>query len=362
MLNLFNEQSPTIRGNIVLPEFIYVKNGLYANLLKMVSYYRENPRSVDSSHFLVRLLQSITVPLSMMDLRYVDLVSDLADDLSMSLQMTSPGYYGKAFKDGVFYGRGFTEVLISTSEFFDVEDAAANWEDLEPIRVLAHPKTDLNLDLPNGRSTGSEVGHAVLAINIPLLALQYKKFREREHQLELEHQRTVMQFLCMYPLPNLLYSHLDIAIFNRLHTFFKGGETMVSMRRSPLFIHDHSTRLDIYLNKLLRILERRDLYFDAMLTSIPLVSSVSLRDVVRLPRIPLTRQVLWSLIMARIPYISFLLQLNFNSGSNRNRKDLVLIDREIKRLIHDRGLQQGLTRENYKEVMDSLEGEIRAYI
>ena len=68
--------------------------------------------AVESSHFLVRLLQSITVPQSQNIERYYDNVDAISLNVSMALKMTSAISKGEMF-DGVFYGKGNPEILIA---------------------------------------------------------------------------------------------------------------------------------------------------------------------------------------------------------------------------------------------------------
>lgn len=362
MHQLFLKRPTVVRGLFQLPAFTYIRNGLSTNLVKLVSFYRENPRAVRSDHFLVRLLQSIAVSHQHEPVYYVDLVSDIADELAMSLGMTSPLYPGRVFDPGIFYGRGTSEVLVSATVPFDAVEAAKDWEDLEPIWVLSHPKTDLNMDLPIGRSNGGNGGMAVIAINIPMLALQYRQWRAREQLLRPDNQRSLMQFLCLYPLANMLRSHLDIALFNRLRAHFHGRVPLESIRRPPLHVIRYEDKVDALLSDLVTILKRKNQYFDAVLASIPLVVENNALNRLMLPKLPPTRQVLWALTLARLDTVAFLVQLEAESNMGRNQQSINKIRRGLIQLKNDRVWQQALPRELYHEVMTYIDDEITAYI
>lgn len=359
----FYQTPPEVRRRkVVLPKFIYVKNGLAEKLLNKVTYWRENPRAVRSNHFLVRLLQSIPVSKYTDDRRFVDNVEDMALDLAMSLRMTSPIYRGEAFEHGPFYGRDSVEVLLAHSEDFDVDKSALRWKKLEPIRFLTHPKTDLDLNVPLGEPTGSETGLSVIAINIPMLAFQYKKWWEEELKVRPENPRTVMQFVRMYALPNTLYSQLDIAMFNRQVAIFREQKVISGTSKDPFFTIDYSEKFDAVAEQLFSNLTGRKLYFDEMLDNLLTVAYDSAFEYIRLPEFARTRQVIWALTLARLPYFSYLLELNYRTGSRMNRQELNNLRRFMRRLKMDRDIESALPQYLSMEVKHRLLTEIEAYL
>jgi hypothetical protein len=227
MHNLFNLMPNIEHGILRLPEWAYVRTELRRNLDRVIAYYRKHPTAVHSAHFLVRLLQSITVPKSLNLERYYYNVDAGALNLSMALKMTSSIYRGQLF-DGVFYS-DCKEILIAHSEPFDFHQAHRNWETLCPIEVLRHPLSDLGLGLPDGDKIGSDYGIAVISINIPMLAVQYRAFRINEEYLtgNSDSQRSVMQFIRMYVIPNMLPSHLDHCLFNRIYNLHIGAPSVL---------------------------------------------------------------------------------------------------------------------------------------
>lgn len=359
----FYQTPPTVgRREVVLPKFVYVRNGLAENLMKKITYQRENPQAVRSNHFIVRLLESISVDKTIEDLRYVDSVSDITMDLAMSLNMTSAMYQGEAFEDGPFYGRESTEILIAHATGFDLGKGAKRWWKLEPIRFLRHPKTDLNMDVPNGEPTGSETGISVIEINIPMLAFQYKKWMENEYRVRRENPRSTMQFVRMYVLPNMLYTQLDIALFNRQVARLRGKQVMESGVRDPYYLTDWSAKVDELIEGLFGSLVGRLLSFDAILHNLLVVNHDSIFDIMALPKGPKTRQVIWALAIARIPYFSYLLEMDFMTGSSMNRSEMNQLRRAMRRLRVDRDIEKALPTDIAEEVKLSLRTDIEAYL
>lgn len=362
MYTLLNERSAPARGIVSFPEFTYVKNGLARNLETTVRYYRQNPKAVASDHLLVRLLQSISTPFGEDVIIYKDRVTDVAFDLAMSLGMTSSLSTGKAF-DGVFYGSGTSEVLIATFEDFDVSQVMGNWQNLRPVRVMRHPRTDLTMVIPNGQANSSESGIAVILINIPMLACQYRQFVLTDALLNKDTRFSTNQFVHMFVLPNMMYSHLDVALQNRIYALFREWHVSDSAGGTAFAVPNYQPNIDPILQRqILNALRQMTYDFPNLLRGFPAITEASLLDVNRLPQMPLTRQVTWALTLARIPVFELLLQINWYSRNSNNQMYLNRIKRSLQELRNDAALRGGLSIGLYRELLTELKDEIEAYL
>ena len=335
MYRLFNTLTKSTQGIITPPLWVYVKQGLQRNLQIVTQYYRTNPMAVNSSHFLVRLLQSITIPQSMNLERYYANVDAISLKLSMAMKMTSSIFKGQLF-DGVFYGPNSLEVLIADNESFDIVEANKNWEDLCPVQVLRHPKSDLGLNLLDGTNTGSETGLAVIVINIPMLALQYRAFRYNEIYLSKsedtedgDSQKSIMQFVHMYVLPNMLYSHLDQAIFNRIDNFEKGAPLGKSKKNHPFYLTDWSSKLNQIHGILLNNLKTTKRNFFDILKTIPMVTCENAAELMIVPDLVPTRQVIWALSISRLNVLSFIFRVFEEGAGIKNQSEINYVLKQI---------------------------------
>jgi hypothetical protein len=357
MYNLFNLMAPAGQGVHKDPAWLYVRDGLKRSLGTVISYYRKHPMAVQSSHFLVRLLHSITVPQSMNLERYYDNVDAMALNMSMALKMTSPIYRGHLF-DGVFYGQDCPEVLIAHTDAFDPFEAHRNWQNLCPVKVLRHPKSDLGMNLPDGTHSGSETGLAVIAINIPMLAIQYRAFRLNEEMLadiNPESQRSIMQFIHMYVLPNMLFSHLDIALFNRMENHRKGAPLGETTKQHPFYLTDFTDKVDRVQEGILHNLQRAGKDFTGILRSVPLVTKDTLERAMALPDVAPTRQVLWGLVLARLPILTFLFSVLEDGPGMRSRTEVNRVLRAIQQWKTDQLLRTMLPVEEYLFAQDEID-------
>lgn len=356
MYTLFNATSDINQGIVKFPEWTMTRDGLKRNLGLILSYHRKNPTAVKSNHFLVRLLHSITIPQSQNLERYYYNVDSLALNMSMALKMTSPIYRGVLFQ-GVFYGPEVSEVLIANNAEFDFEAAHRNWRNLAPIQVLYHPVSHLAMNLPDGQKNGSESGFAVISINIPMLAVQYRAFRLNEIAVaESDSQRSIMQFLRMYPIPNMLYSHLDLALMNRISNMYTGAPQGASSRAHSFYVPDYTPKVTQVYDKVLGSLERAGKNFAGVLKSIPGVILEDMEQTLELPKIAPTQQVIWALVMARLAAIEFLLRTTKEHPKIRNQREVNRILKDILFFKTNRTFATVLPRELYLDVQYSVDG------
>lgn len=311
------------------PAWEILRRGLSLNLSNVVNYYHRFPGRVDGSHFLVKLISSMNVSKTISLDRFYATANSRALNLSKSLMMTSSISTGKVF-DGVFYGEGVKEILIAHDEYFDFFEAAENWRSLQPIKVLSHPKSDLMINIPNGKSYSLEEGIAVIAINVPMLVLQYREYQRYEDSIALakgESPRGLTHYIYSYALTNMLYSHLDIAVFNRLYNLLVGAPLGESDRKHSFYIQDYSDKVtDLQLLQL-RTLERNPRKLDAMMKMVPLVTESNLSELVKLPDMVPTRQVVWALVLGRLQTLSFLYNASVDEARVRNGSEVNRISR-----------------------------------
>lgn len=363
MHTLFDSIPTATRGAVKFPEFLYVKNGMSRELAEAVQYYHhERVRAVKSSHLLARLIQSMNVSMDRSYQNFLDVAEEKGMTLAKRLEITTPLQAGEVLEPGVFYGDGVDEILIFATDPIDIETAKVHWRDLQPIRVLRHPFDDISMPLALGEYPYDREGFAVIAIDIPMLMFQYRRWYETEKGLDEDADRSVYQFISMYPIPNMLYTHLDVAIFNRLHRMLRGEELSEFDRVHPFVMKDFSRKLDSFLEKQIDLLRRRRFTFEEILLGIPMLTAHNLFEVSRLPETIRTRQINWALVMARLPLIKFLLLLNDEANSRANRYYMNRIKMSLKEIRQDRTLKSSLPRKLYDELEETLRTDVAMYL
>lgn len=306
-----------------------VREVLKGNLQRTIRYYRRNPTAVESDHLLVRTLQSITVPQSLELDRYYWNVDSMAMNHSMALGMTSSISAGHVF-DGVFFGKGSREIVIAHDTGFDFNNIAANWENATPVKVLRHASTDLGIPIPDG--SVSTPGFAVILINIPMLAVQYREFRRREQLITAiseDSQRTLMHFIRMYVLPNMLFSILDTTLFNRIHNLSRGIENDKQGRWHSFHLNDYTSKVDDVHQTILSNLSNVTRNFTGISRNVPLVTKKDLDELMTFPDMVPTNQVIWGLVIGSLPPIDFIARVSGDTMRAKNQNVINQIRRAL---------------------------------
>lgn len=363
MHQLFKERAITVSGGQLFPQFNYAKQGLMRNVEKILRYRRDFTGRVNSDHPLVKFLQNLNVPLTMEPSYYIDRVTDVALDYAMAWKLTSPLSRGKVWSPAVFYGPSVDEVILANIDDFDASNIETNWQNLQPIRVLYHPKTDLSLTIPEGNYPGKEGGYAVISINIPMLAVQYRMWREYDLRVNGgESPRTIMQFLTQYPLPNMLPSHLDWVLYNRAIAYFFDTPVATLPNTHSFQLSDYSQPVDEVVKAYIGRVEHKQWDFDTILSAFPCVMHQDFHDVIREPEMAYSVQVQWAILLAQLPLIAFLVQFNYLTNNQRNRAYLQFIKRTLRSYDLNRTIRTALPRDQYESVMVLLERGVLPYL
>jgi hypothetical protein len=355
MHTLFNLAPRSLQGIQVPGAWYAIRGGLRRNLGQVIRYYRHTPGAVRSSHPLVKLVQSVDVPLSLTLERYHANVDAMALNLSMAMKMTSSIFRGKVW-NGEFYGAGHEEILVVHTEYFDLALTHRDWHNATPLRVLRHSGSDLEMNLPDGRFVGSETGLAVIAINLPMLMVQYRAFREEEkRKARGVDEKSVTMFVHRFVLPNMLFSQLDQTLLNRIRCLQARVPAGWSTRKHPFALTDYSPRLDRCYEEILVGLARQGKNFIGVLQSVPAAARRNLEEAMHLPDMAPTRQVMWALAIARLPMLDFVLSASSDSPGTRNQSEINLLNRTFFGWQQERlfdGVMDALT---HQAVMDELD-------
>ncbi|WP_144106658.1 hypothetical protein [Paraburkholderia sp. BCC1886] len=357
MHTLFNLVPRALQGIQIPGLWPYVREGLRRNIGQVIRYYRNAPMAVKSDHILVKLIQSVNIPLSHNLERYFANVDAVSLNLSMALKMTSSLYRGKMW-DGDFYGPGHDEVLLAHTETFDVDRTHDDWQNVTPVRVLRHPRSDLYMNLPNGHLTGTETGICVIAINVPMLMVQYRAFRLAQDGITGGvDEKSTMMFIHMYVLPNMLFSHLDQALFNRIRKLQAKEAVGESIRKHPFAQIDYSAKVDACYNQILTNFDRHPMNFVGTLQSVPAAARSNMEQAMKVPDMAPTRQAMWALALARLPMLDFVLTMAMGSPQTRNQLEVDLINRTFLGWQQERlfdGVMDPLVRQDVIEELTDI--------
>jgi hypothetical protein len=344
MYNLFKSHSNIRAASYAFPLFDYVRRILMRDINKLVKYRQLNQKGVRSDHLLVKTLQSLNIPYNgNLDI-YRGQIESRANSIGGNLGYSSNLQRGKVFfgKQANFYGNKTVELVIASTDDFDLTDAEIEWPSWRPVRVLAHPRSDINIEVIDGTNHFSESGMVVVEVNIPMLACQYQLWKLS--QVESTVKQTVTQFVTGYPLTNAIYSHLDISIFNRIsRTLFK--EPYGTAKDAvPFFTTDSTSFLDKYIKDIVGRFTKASLTWEDALRNIPSLIDEDMLNVHRLPKMPMTSQVIWAMVGARMNVVSFLVKLRDVGGHYTSINDVIMLRRSLVDIESGKLLSNGVPK------------------
>mgnify|MGYP003477402966 CR=1 FL=1 len=357
MYSLFNEEDRLHLPRELFPAFDYVRRTYINEVLNIVDYYRNRVYAVKSNHFLANLLYHINIPMQYSIDRYTDVAYARAPFLAKTLNMTSDINYGQIFK-GVFYGLSCDELILYEEEYFNPFYAEREWERINAVKVLLHPKSDLGLLLPNGRDSSTGGGLAVIAVNVPLLAVQYRGFVKNQMTKIKQEDNAMLgiqHFIHMYVLPNMLYSQIDITIMNRLMNLFYNAPMSEPLLKHPFKVLDLSHRVDHVLMDVLKVLQNKPERFDAAMNQVPTIIAKNMQDALQMPDIAPTRQVMWALLLTRLDIMKFFIDVSNETSLRINRMEINQLKRLINHMRIDAVFSNVLPKDLTYDTMETID-------
>lgn len=335
MYQLFNSESRLRQTNIATFGLDYVKRELMNVQVNRYKQLRaDNPGYLKSDHLLQKILGMVDIPFDGDLPDYYLRVSSIVDRIAGQMGFCTAGHHGRVRNHSHFYGKGVNEVIIAIADD-EVTPGQIwfNWRNMSPVRVLSHPISGCGIIELDGTNEikGLPLGAmAVIEINIPLLACQYHLWRMATASMAPEgFAYPVAHFLTQVIIPNVLPSHLDVAVGNTLHSLI-GGEGYVRVESDmPFYTADLYPRLEKGLLELADRFTKQTLYYKDILSNIPVFGNDTLIQTVRMPDIAYTNQAIWALTVARMPVIAMLLKFDQLSRNVKNDADRNRIKRSL---------------------------------
>lgn len=350
MLSLFNEDFFHRARIYNIPNEAMLKRRYLEDYTKLHSYLLSRKFILPNDHILIKLIKSVNVSFKRDLYDYVETVRDATPDLEAMLKLTSPlNFYLPNYKTN-FYNNKCTEVLISVREDFDITLAMKHWKNLEPLRVISHPFTDLSYTPLVGKYVSSNAsGMVYIFIDVPKLMFQYRMW-VREQLNNKQPVGELSKFLIDYPLFNLMKSHTDVAMFNRIHNVLRDKQSDPYNPKISLATIDNTKYAEGAAQVFVSQIIKSPIRFDEIIQNMPTVFNKDFLNVIRLPDIAKTRQVKAVLVGARLKLFEFLLEVNAVQKSSINRSWLNTISNELKYLSNENILRFGLQSETDEQV------------
>lgn len=365
MLALFQSRSHLTYPTSIPMEFKNIKDRYIREVQNIKDYYHTRTYAINNKHIVVRLSNAVLGSLEVDNVSYLRAVNARSQYVANAYKLTSSVSRGKIYR-GEFYGPRYHEVLLYDSDSHTPQDIISgpvmpnihhprHWSNQCPISVLWHDNSDMGLLLPNGKDTNTGIGSSVLSLDLNLLSVTYKEFIKRHYKNNEGSSLNAQHFVYMYVIPNILDSHIDIAIMNRLMNLYYNQPMTQPMVKHPIVVSDYTAKLDAILKKVIANIENTTMRYEAMLRNIPTVSSRDMQDALMLPPVAPTQQVSWALYLSRLKVIQFMLDIGGDKGRAANNDLINDLKFSLKQLKKNNDLYAVLPLPMYVELMDRVD-------
>lgn len=360
MYSLFktSERNQTVLAS---PRHGYISERFDEAITRAAYNYRRTPYFVEADHILITILQQIGLSYSKNDKIFYAEVDHRTTRIAAACGFTDVNAKSGASAKNSFFDPAISEIVVSVSNgYTDLVSIDGMWKEFAPVRILYHPYNDLTLNIRNGSTTKGVRGYAVIAVDIPLLALQYYKWR-RWCEQNLDIMPPIGQFIYQYPLVNMMRSDLNMSYFNQLAAYAT-GTPIISQRKNYNFsIPDVSQFVKDDIGYILENNQKKQRNLLDLSQSIMLLDKRSVWDELQLPNIGISSANAGALSAASLQWIAVLSQLTFQSGCHDNGEVRNFIFKRF-RDLRNGGAFRGIRGLDDKGIISLVEQGVLPYL
>jgi hypothetical protein len=290
---------------------------------------------------------------------YYDYVVNNYENFVRVMQITSGSSRGAVHRNGSFYGRGSDEIYIAVESVTNPSRVSQQWKSQQPVKVLRHPYSDFNLNLPDG--SGFVGGVAVFSIDMPVLGLMFQAWLLEEEKKPAGTRETPAQFVYQYVLPGMLKSQANVALLNRVINDVTGTDQITLRKKHAMALPTPETYVNLVVTQYTNWAVNAGRSFEQLLQSFPQPFASNVVDTVVAKGVARTRQSRWATTVSEIPLLGFLMLIDHATESQANTEAKVDIARDIRILDNER-LFQGVTGGVLESVRQDITDSIQQYL
>lgn len=364
MIPLFSQPTPNVYQSRTFGHWSYIRTRLLENLQSITTTYRNRKLAVKNTHFLVTALNNLRIATTNDPLRYAEIAAIQAPSALKGLGVGSELYVGKFAQTQRFFGSEVYEYVYLTHGDYGPELLTKPWQELRPIRCIAHPRTDFDFTVLAGQTDTVEKGHAVIELDMGLLAFQYYHWRQEQQRKPVEHREHTRQFLVKYPLVNLLHSYIDVAWVNSVFRGFQGAPHLDPIKAPLSNLPTSETYVDSTISQIVSSVESmgRTLKLEGLLQVIPTLDQ-PLEKVWKYPPLPRTTPASVIRWLSCLDWLEYSLSVLFQIDAlKQNRTHLNELKFALRNLASAKTLQQLTMSLSAQEYLEARISSIRTYL
>lgn len=311
---------------IVFPyKFVHSRNRYRESLEEVKAYYQKSGGTVNNRNIIVKLIYLLDLPEG--NETYVHrTLEERIGTICRALGISNPESPGR-----VQYNEIHTDKNIFIATNFSTLPTYSEGLSLRPIRFLSHPTVGYTLKAVETNRNIIYKGLSIIGIDIPMLAVLYKRWRTQQSILEPSLRQTVQQFIYGHILPNMIDEQVDISLRNRLvnirHRRELGGAKHLAPINIPTF--DDVWESEIY--KVIKEIDTKGLRIEEVMDRMPLIFGDSYKSLMVEDLNSLNTNTYWvSVLIAINNLLPILISLNH---LNLKENDMSRVVRSMRRYI-----------------------------
>lgn len=317
MYSLF-KTTPRNQSVLASPRHGYIAERFDEALTRAAYNYRRTPYFVEADHILIKILQQIGVSYEKNDRIFYSQVESRTSRIASAVGFTDYNCKAGASNKNSFFDSSIKELIVSVSNgYTDLVTLDGLWTEFSPVQVLYHPYNDLTLNVRNGSSTTGVSGYAVIRVDIPLLALQYHKWR-RWAEKNYDVIPPIGQFVFQYPLVNMMRSDLDVTYLNQISSLSTGKPIIPQKKNYNFSVPDVTNYVSQDIDYLLEHNQKHQRNVLDLSQATMLLNGNTVFDFMQMPNIPISAANAGALCLGSMPTIATLAQLSFQAGCKDN--------------------------------------------
>lgn len=324
MLNLFtNPLYPNLDAFNKFPQWGYVEKNILENIDRVVSYLRFTETQVSNSNILVRFLLTITDNLRQDDDSYYRSIFNVLKNKANILGIGVGNNYPKVMRDNLYNNSyeiyiGKVDPYVWINNKVHEKKNPMSWLDLIAMEPIYHSYNVLDYEIREYKRDMNR-SYSIYGIDLITLAMQYKKW----HNLRVKAGRDTRPhiFVSQVVIPNMLKKDINLVIINRVMSRLDGLKNLRPTRKYvSLVLKDVEPIVNKILDECIDVIDKRALYYDRVLKTIPCVGDTNMLDVLQVKYDLDSIQMSWVLWLARIPIIKELLILGGVRDLSENKE------------------------------------------
>lgn len=318
---LWNKTDKSYKKKIY-PRKDYVKHIFDGYLSYIKSYYSSNNHYVKRPNKLVTLIESLSIDLTKTN---TDVFLDL--DTNSMYNANTIGFVTNINKNLLSFKN---TIVDKTIEYIIINNYGFNYlskDDCKDSLKCIYNNSDEVL-MGHPKVLKLEDKTFIYTLNVTKLGMSY--YYWAKEQLKIDKDIDTARFVYENILTEVIDSILDVSIFNRYINISNDIIPTKFTNYNAIGVVDLSLHIDKMYKWVLKHYKNKDITYEEYLINIPLITTDTALDLIKLPYIQTDKRNKWALYISRFDYILHLLE---NVNNKRNKDGLTRLKKSI---IYDR--------------------------